>query len=51
MKTKVVTFAKPHFYSGQYYKVGDKLDLPEARAKMLEAAGVLDSKGNKKGSE
>lgn len=47
MKTKVVTFAKFHTYGGQVYAPGDKLDLPENRAAMLEKAGVLEAKAKK----
>lgn len=38
---KTVEFTKAHNYGGLRYEEGDKLELPEDRAKDLEDAGVI----------
>lgn len=45
---KTVTFAKDHNYGGHAFKKGEKLQLPETRAKTLEKAGVLEKAKKKK---
>jgi len=53
MANETVTFAKAHNYGGHQFAVGDKLELPAARAKLLRASGALEVKKapKKKGDE